>query len=92
MKLLISHEDWIKEEIERCRNDRHYFYINYWLVDGKVPNISKEEFESITENSKVAIVNMRLKPRRPIQREQALKMYNETPDYFDLPYNRNNIR
>ena len=27
--------DCIQEEIQRCKNDPHYFYLNYSLVDGK---------------------------------------------------------
>lgn len=54
MREEITKEDerLVNEELERCK-DSYYFYLNYWTVDGKRPELTREEF-----NSRMEAVNM----------------------------------
>ena len=38
-----------EEEYKKCKEDPWYFYVNYCLVDGEVPNISKESFDELVK-------------------------------------------
>jgi hypothetical protein len=33
-----------KEELNRCRNDKYYFFKKYVLINGKEPLMTKEQF------------------------------------------------
>jgi hypothetical protein len=33
-----------KEELDRCRNDKYYFFKKYVLINGKEPLMTKEQF------------------------------------------------
>ena len=47
-KILEKDEEYCKKELEKCKNDTHYFYNTYCLVNGEKPEpISKEDFDSI---------------------------------------------
>lgn len=51
----ITLEDETNKEIERCRNDPYYLYINYCkiLVNGieTIPGITREQFEYYSDIS-----------------------------------------
>jgi len=33
-----------KEELNRCRNDKYYFFKKYVLINGKEPLMTREQF------------------------------------------------
>lgn len=36
-----------KEELERCKNDKYYFFKKYVLINGKEPLMSREQFQAM---------------------------------------------
>lgn len=42
-------ERLVEEELERCK-DPYYFYMNYYIIDGQRPTLTKEEFDKRLED------------------------------------------
>jgi len=36
-----------KEELERCKNDKYYFFKKYVLINGKEPLMTREQFNEL---------------------------------------------
>jgi len=39
-----------KEELEKCKNDMHYFFKKYVLINGKEPLMTREQFYELISN------------------------------------------
>ena len=39
-----------KEEFEKCKNDMHYFFKKYVLINGKEPLMTREQFYELISN------------------------------------------
>ena len=39
-----------KEELERCKNDKYYFFKKYVLINGKEPLMTREQFYELISN------------------------------------------
>lgn len=51
-----------QEEYDKCKNDPYYFFINYHTVDGEKLDITREQFESITELLGGQLIKLRKGP------------------------------
>lgn len=36
-----------KEELERCKNDKYYFFKKYVLINGQHPMMTREQFNEL---------------------------------------------
>ena len=40
------------EELKKCKNDPHYFFTKYFLINGKTPMMTRDQFnEKISSSS-----------------------------------------
>lgn len=83
----ITFEEEVIKEIQRCKEDLHYMYLNYYIIDGKLPENREEDkvlfdyWKKIQDNPNIlGVIDLKLGRHRntnPTLNEAETKAFEE---------------